>query len=191
MSLSVPNTGATAVEANRYAVITQDRLETSWNWRPMVGSAVATMVWSRAARNIVSIRLRTMVRTSSGDNGTGGAREGASLTLITSPGRRDNSSAMSSGNVWVSAGSPCRSNLFISGVSDVVVQRRNAAKDSFYAVLSRQQSSSQAGTAAHGCIPPPGHAECVIGAVRWRVSPSDVRSGGLVSAAARGPAGGG
>src|SRR3954447_3499646 len=134
----------------------------------MVGSAVATMVWSRAARNIVSIRLRTMVRTSSGDNGTGGAREGASLTLITSPGRRDNSSAMSSGNVWVSAGSPCRSNLFISGVSDVVVQRRNAAKDSFYAVLSKQQSSSRAGTPAHGCIPPPGHAECVIGAVRWR-----------------------
>jgi hypothetical protein len=34
MSLSVPNTGATAVEASRYAVITQERLETSWNWRP-------------------------------------------------------------------------------------------------------------------------------------------------------------
>ena len=60
----MPNTGATAVEASRYAVITQDRLETSWNWRPMVGSAVATMVWSSAARNIVSNRLIRMVRTS-------------------------------------------------------------------------------------------------------------------------------
>jgi hypothetical protein len=29
MSLSVPNTGATAVDASRYAVITQERLETS------------------------------------------------------------------------------------------------------------------------------------------------------------------
>jgi hypothetical protein len=34
MSLSVPNTGATAVEASRYAVITQDRLETSWKLAP-------------------------------------------------------------------------------------------------------------------------------------------------------------
>jgi hypothetical protein len=38
MSLSVPNTGATAVEANRYAVITQDRLVTSWNWRQRGGN---------------------------------------------------------------------------------------------------------------------------------------------------------
>ncbi len=59
--------------------MTQERLETSWNWRPMVGSAVATMVWSSAARNIVSIRLITMVRTSSCDSGAGGASEGASL----------------------------------------------------------------------------------------------------------------
>ena len=55
MSLKVPNTGATAVEANRYAVITQERLVTSWNWRPMVGSAVATMVWSSAASSRASI----------------------------------------------------------------------------------------------------------------------------------------
>lgn len=109
--------------------MTQDRFETSWNWRPMVGSAVATMVWSRAAKNIVSIRLMTMVRTSSDDSG---ARVGASLTLMTSPGRRVSSSAMSSGNVWMSADwLLCRANWFISGVSDVVL-RRKAAKDSFY-----------------------------------------------------------
>jgi len=38
----------------------------------MVGSAVATMVWSRAARNIVSIRLVRMVRTSLGVSGARG-----------------------------------------------------------------------------------------------------------------------
>ena len=84
MSLSVPNTGATAVEAKRYAVITQDRLETSWNWRPMVGSAVATMVWSSAARNMVSIRLIRMVRTSLCVSGARGAIGGASETSMTS-----------------------------------------------------------------------------------------------------------
>src|SRR3979411_367513 len=78
MSLSVPNTGATAVDASRYAAITHDRMETSWNCRPMVGSAVATMVWSSAARNIVSIRLIRMVRTSLGVSGAFGAIGGAS-----------------------------------------------------------------------------------------------------------------
>jgi hypothetical protein len=105
-------------------VITQDRFETSWNWRPMVGSAVATMVWSRAARNIVSIRLITMVRTSSEVSGTGGAMDGASSTLMTSLGRRDSSSAMSSGNAWMSAELLCRSNLFISIGSRGAAQRR-------------------------------------------------------------------
>ena len=90
----------------------------------MVGSAVATMVWSSAARNIVSIRLMTMVRTSSELSGTGGAIDGASSTLMTSLGRRDSSSAISSGNVWVSAESLCRSNLFISiGRRDAVQYR--------------------------------------------------------------------
>jgi hypothetical protein len=45
------------------------------------------MVWSSAARNIVSIRLITMVRTSSGLSGAGGASGGASLSSITSLGR--------------------------------------------------------------------------------------------------------
>ncbi|MEY9289955.1 hypothetical protein ABH979_003029 [Bradyrhizobium ottawaense] len=104
--------------------MTQERLETSWNWRPMVGSAVATMVWSSAARNIVSIRLMTMVRTSSCDSGTGGAIDGASSTLMTSLGSRDSSSAISSGKVWMSAELLCRSNLFISLGCRVAAQRR-------------------------------------------------------------------
>ena len=79
--------------------MTQDRLQTSWNWRPMVGSAVATMVWSSAARNIVSIRLIRMVRTSSGVSGAGGAIGGASLTSMTSVGICESSPAIGSGNV--------------------------------------------------------------------------------------------
>ena len=66
----------------------QDRLATSLNWRPMVGSAVATMVWSSAARNIVSIRLIRMVRTSLCDSGARGASGGASPMSITSFGPR-------------------------------------------------------------------------------------------------------
>ena len=48
----------------------------------MVGSAVATMVWSSAARNIVSIRLIRMVRTSLGVSAARGAIGGASLISI-------------------------------------------------------------------------------------------------------------
>ncbi len=52
----------------------------------MVGSAVATMVWSSAARNIVSIRLIRMVRTSLCVSGARGAIGGASLSSMTSAG---------------------------------------------------------------------------------------------------------
>src|SRR5262249_62238552 len=83
MSLSVPNTGATAVAAKRYAVITQERLETSPNWRPSVGNAVATMVCSSAARNIVSNRLIRMVRTSLLSSGAGGAGGGPPAVSMT------------------------------------------------------------------------------------------------------------
>src|SRR6476659_2799427 len=125
MSLSVPNTVATAVEANRYAVITHDRLVTSWNCRPMVGSAVATMVWSRAARNIVSIRLIRMVRTSLWVSGAFGAIGGASLILMTSAGICGRSPAMASGNVWGSAGwRLCRSNLFMRTYAEWLARRR-------------------------------------------------------------------
>src|SRR5947209_446785 len=101
MSLRVPNTGATAVDARRYAVMTQERLATSWNCRPMVGSAVATMVWSSAAKNIVSIRLTMMVRISSDVSGAGGAIGGASPTSITWLG---SSTAIAFGNILWSAG---------------------------------------------------------------------------------------
>ena len=67
--------------------MTQDRLVTSWNWRPMVGSAVATMVWSSAARNIVTIRLIRMVRVSAWVSGARGASDGASSTASTSVGK--------------------------------------------------------------------------------------------------------
>jgi hypothetical protein len=50
----------------------------------MVGSAVATMVWSSAARNMVSIRLSRMVRTSLWQSGARGAIGGASSRSITS-----------------------------------------------------------------------------------------------------------
>src|SRR5262249_20632249 len=111
MSLSVPNTGATAVDARRYAVMTQDRLETSRNWRPMVGSAVATMVWSSAARNIATIRLNRMARTSSGVSGARGARGGASVIAITWVGSSGSSVSISSAREWDSAGKRlCRSN---------------------------------------------------------------------------------
>src|SRR3954454_8051929 len=97
MSQSVPNTGATAVDASRQAVITQDMLVTPWNSRQMVGSAVATMVWSSAARNIVSNRLMRIVRTSAGVSGTGGAIERASSTACSCGGMAGSSAAISSG----------------------------------------------------------------------------------------------
>ena len=70
----------------------------------MVGSAVATMVWSSAARNIVSSRLIRMVRTSLGVSGALGAIGGASLSSSTSAGIFDSSPATASGNGCWSAG---------------------------------------------------------------------------------------
>ena len=80
--------------------MTQDRLVTSWNCRPMVGSAVATMVWSSAARNMVSIKLIRMVRTSSGVSGEGGASRTSIAPLATSR----SSAAIVLGNVLMPAG---------------------------------------------------------------------------------------
>ena len=64
MSDSLPNSGVTAVAVKRYAVTTQDRSARLAKRRPMVGSAVATMVWSSAPRNIASMMPSTMLRTS-------------------------------------------------------------------------------------------------------------------------------
>ncbi len=50
--------------ADVVAVTTQDRSSRLLKCRPMVGSAVATMVWSSAPRNIVSMMPMTMVRIS-------------------------------------------------------------------------------------------------------------------------------
>ena len=155
MSLSVPNTGATAVEASRYAVITQDRLETSWNWRPMVGSAVATMVWSSAARNMVSIRLIRMVRTSLGVSGARGAIGGASARSMTSVEMRASSRA-----------AVFRQRLSVSRVTALAVElvhvrrircslRGTPRGDSFCesAIYAAQVLRTAAPARAHGCIP--------------------------------------
>ncbi|MGY4607744.1 hypothetical protein ACVW16_006156 [Bradyrhizobium sp. USDA 4474] len=71
----------------------------------------------------------TMVRTSSDDSVGGGELR----TLVTSAGRRVSSSAISSGNVWMSADwLLCRVNWFISGRVRWSVLRRKAAKESAY-----------------------------------------------------------
>src|ERR1700740_3245295 len=94
--------------------MTQDRLVTAWDWRPMVGSAVATMVWSSAARNIVTIRLIRMVRVSAAVSGARGASDGASSTASTSEASSGSSASISSAKVWRSAGKRlCRSYLFM------------------------------------------------------------------------------
>ena len=70
----------------------------------MVGNAVATMVWSSAARNIVKSRLIRMVRTSRGVSGARGAIGGASEIASTSVVSSGNSAAISAGNDWEAAG---------------------------------------------------------------------------------------
>src|SRR6266545_3089371 len=133
--------------------MTQDRLLTSLNWRPMVGSAVATMVWSSAARNIVSNRLIRMVRASSGLSGAGGAIGGASLTSMTSVVMRESSRPISSGNVVWSAGSrPCRWCLFMSDVI-LFCAAKAAEMESPYRQHFRGPIPFAAAPRAHGCIP--------------------------------------
>ncbi len=53
-SPSFPHSGVETVEASRYAVTTQDSFERLCRSPAMVGSAVATMVWSSAASSIPS-----------------------------------------------------------------------------------------------------------------------------------------
>jgi hypothetical protein len=54
-SPSLPHIGVVTVEANMYAVTTQDRWAAPPRSRTMVGSAVDTMVWSKEASSIASI----------------------------------------------------------------------------------------------------------------------------------------
>src|SRR5262245_55688156 len=102
----------------------------------MVGSAVATMVWSSAAKNIASIRLTRMERTSSFVSGAGGAIGGASGMAITRPGSSGKSASIASAKLWDSAGRrPCRSNLFMRKLFSVAPprQRRFAMTTAIYA----------------------------------------------------------
>ena len=56
MSPSLPHSGVDTVEASRYAVTTQDRWDSPCRSPTMVGSAVATIVWSSAASSMPSSR---------------------------------------------------------------------------------------------------------------------------------------
>jgi len=58
----LPHSGVEAVEVSRYAVTTQDNLSRLLNSLTICGSAVPTMLWSRAARNIPAIRPPRMTR---------------------------------------------------------------------------------------------------------------------------------
>ena len=60
-SPSLPHSGVDAVVASRYAVTTQDRWLRPPRSPTMVGSAVATMVWSSAASRIASMRAVKMM----------------------------------------------------------------------------------------------------------------------------------
>src|SRR5215470_12908021 len=53
-SPSLPHSGVDTVDASRYAVTTQDRCDSPCRSPAMVGSAVATIVWSSAASSIPS-----------------------------------------------------------------------------------------------------------------------------------------
>ena len=52
---SIPYRGTETVEASRYAVTTHDMCSNPWRSVTMRGSAVATIVWSSAARNMPSM----------------------------------------------------------------------------------------------------------------------------------------
>ena len=53
-SPSLPHSGVDTVDASRYAVTTQDRCDSPCRSPAIVGSAVATIVWSSAASSIPS-----------------------------------------------------------------------------------------------------------------------------------------
>jgi hypothetical protein len=59
-SPSLPYSGVDTVCASRYAVTTQDRWLSPPSSPTIVGSAVATIVWSSAARNMPSSRAAKM-----------------------------------------------------------------------------------------------------------------------------------
>src|ERR1700753_183348 len=127
----------------------------------MVGSAVATIVWSSAARNIVSIRLIRMVRTSLWVSARANRGDGPSLNSITSVGICDSSCATASDNVECPADRSCRSYLFMAAYD--FLRRATGARKSFSGFLFRWQIRIAAAGSAHGWSP---RAKSV-GWVRW------------------------
>src|SRR5262245_60760259 len=61
-SPSLPHSGVDTVDASRYAVTTQDRWDSPCRSPAIVGSAVATIVWSSAASSIPSSSAPMMMR---------------------------------------------------------------------------------------------------------------------------------
>ncbi len=84
MSPSLPHSGVDTVEASRYAVMTQDRCDSPCRSPAMVGSAVATIVWSRAASSMPSSSAPMMISTRRGAMaaGPGSAAAAASVVLV-------------------------------------------------------------------------------------------------------------
>ncbi len=63
MSPSFPYIGVDTVDASRYAVTTHERWFSPPRSPTIVGSAVATIVWSSAARNMPSMSAAKIMRT--------------------------------------------------------------------------------------------------------------------------------
>ncbi len=67
-SPSLPHSGVEAVEASRYDVTTHDRWLSPWRSATIVGRAVETIVWSRAASSSPSSSAPMMNRRRSAEN---------------------------------------------------------------------------------------------------------------------------
>src|SRR5271154_53007 len=82
MSPSFPYSGVTTVCASRYAVTTQEMCFKPPRSPTIVGSAVATIVWSSAARNITSKRPPNTSRSGTSPPLASDAMEGVAAALI-------------------------------------------------------------------------------------------------------------
>src|SRR5690348_18161412 len=92
MSLILPYSGVTAVDAIRKAVTSQGRLCTSPRSRPIVGSALARMVWSSDDMNTGSSMPQMTSRVSSWLSVRGGsASVAASIRSLRGPAAVDDS----------------------------------------------------------------------------------------------------
>ena len=82
-SPSFPHSGVDAVEASRYAVTTQDRWDSPCRSPAIVGSAVATIVWSSAASSMPSSSAPMMISTRRRPSVTGPVGAGEVAVCVT------------------------------------------------------------------------------------------------------------